>query len=63
MDEIYIVSLLLCLPILIIKDIRDEYFPYMWNRSILKWFFYVAVFVLIICVGVLDCGQFIYINF
>jgi D-alanyl-lipoteichoic acid acyltransferase DltB (MBOAT superfamily) len=60
---LYAVCIALCLPILLVKDIRDEYLPNLFNHRVLKWAFYVIVASFTICLGVLDCGQFIYVNF
>jgi D-alanyl-lipoteichoic acid acyltransferase DltB (MBOAT superfamily) len=54
------------LPILIIKDVKDEYFLNRFrllNCSIIRWSIYILLFVMVISVGVLDSGQFIYVNF
>lgn len=59
-------SIAIGLPILLFKDLRDEFFP-----SRLRWLdspvcrraIYLMLFALIIFMGVLDGGQFIYVNF
>jgi D-alanyl-lipoteichoic acid acyltransferase DltB (MBOAT superfamily) len=60
---VYGVCLALCLPILLFKDIKDEYMSKLCNRELYKWMFYIIVASFVICFGVLDCGQFIYVNF
>lgn len=52
--------------ILAFKDIRDEFLPvrFAWLRKpVVRWSVYVALFTLILAFGVLDSGQFIYVNF
>ena len=59
-------SILLTLPLLIAHDIYLEYFShkqYWWNNTITRWILYVTLFILILVVGVLDSGQFIYVSF
>jgi D-alanyl-lipoteichoic acid acyltransferase DltB (MBOAT superfamily) len=60
---VYGVCLGLCLPILLCKDIRDEFMPNWGQHRWLKWIFYVLVASFTLCLGVLDSGQFIYVNF
>lgn len=52
--------------ILLFKDFKDEFFSS--NCSFLqvwpiRWAIYIALFVMILTLGVLDSGQFIYVNF
>lgn len=59
-------SLKVVLPILIFKDLRDEFFRDRLRVLDNKWvrrFCYVIVFCIILFVGVLDSSQFIYVNF
>lgn len=62
MDEIVIFALGVSLPILLGYDILEEVKK--TNASaLLKWVFYVFIFCWTITMGVLDSGQFIYVNF
>ena len=48
------------------KDVKDEYLgKYLqWlQKPVLRWSIYVFLFAFIIAFGVLDSGQFIYVNF
>lgn len=63
MDLVTLIALLLFIPVLLFKDIRDEYFQNKFNNIWLKCFFYLFLMVSILSLGVLDCGQFIYVNF
>lgn len=53
--------------ILFFKDFKDEFLKNnrlsLFNRSIIRWVVYVMLFCMIINFGVLDGGQFIYVNF
>jgi len=54
------------LMILFFKELRDEFFAtkfQLLQRPIFRWCVYIVLFVLIITSGVLDGGQFIYVNF
>ena len=54
------------LPILMFKDFKDEFFVNKMgflNNVIVRWSVYVILFVMILSLGVLDSGQFIYVNF
>ena len=60
------ILIILTLPLLIAHDIYLEYFShkqYWWNNTITRWMLYVTLFILILIVGVLDSGQFIYVSF
>lgn len=51
---------------LVFKDFRDEYFSSklsLLNNKVLRWTIYVVLFCMILSVGVLDGGQFIYVSF
>ena len=53
---------------LFFKDMRDEFFPrrflFFENRNIaIRWSSYLFLMFLILLTGVLDSGQFIYVNF
>ena len=52
--------------ILIFKDIKDEfltnYFSFL-NNGLFRWFIYITLFAMILTLGVLDSGQFIYVSF
>lgn len=61
-----IIIILLTLPILVFKDMRDEFFPnhlIFLNHRIVRWSAYVSLFCMILLFGVLDGGQFIYVSF
>lgn len=54
------------LPILMFKDFKDEFFSNKMgflNSFIVRWCVYIILFVMILSLGVLDSGQFIYVNF
>ncbi len=65
LDIISVLSLGVCLPILFLKSFKEEYPQYLKIADAVwfKWGFYILVSVLVLIVGVLDCGQFIYVNF
>jgi D-alanyl-lipoteichoic acid acyltransferase DltB (MBOAT superfamily) len=52
--------------ILVFKDIKDEFiteeFTFLHGRFF-RWSIYIVLFVMILSLGVLDSGQFIYVNF
>ena len=52
--------------ILVFKDLRDEFVPGRFgflNRGLLRWSIYILLFVMVLGIGVLDGGQFIYAGF
>ena len=52
--------------ILVFKDFRDEFAPGRFgflDRGLLRWSTYVLLFVMVLGIGVLDGGQFIYAGF
>ena len=50
--------------IFLIKEIWDEFFPNKFvSNKILRYSIYMFIFVMILSIGVLDSGQFIYVNF
>ena len=58
--------LLLSIPLLLFKDLREEYFPnkfILLDKSISRWIIYIVLFVMILSLGKLDSGQFIYASF
>ena len=58
--------LLLGVSILFFKDFKDEFFPRRMaflNNGIIRWSIYIILFVMILTLGVLDGGQFIYVSF
>lgn len=63
LDIVSIVCLGISLPLLIIKDVRDEYCPNFATNKVVKWAFYILISVSVLCIGVHDGGQFIYVNF
>ena len=59
---------LISIMVLLIKDIKDEYFPdrylFLDNRhAIVRWVTYLSLIVMILLMGVLGADQFIYANF
>lgn len=62
------IYMLVAVCILFFKDMRDEFFPrrflFFENRNIaIRWSSYLFLMFLILLTGVLDSGQFIYVNF
>lgn len=58
--------LLLSVSILLFKDFKDEFFPFKFSflqAKVFRWAIYCGLFVMILALGVLDSGQFIYVNF
>lgn len=58
--------LLVSLAMLIFKEIKDESLPTKFtflNKRIFRWSIYIVLFAMILTLGVLDSGQFIYVNF
>ena len=52
--------------ILCFKDLRQEFFPTKFRflqKGFFRWATYILLFVMILTLGVLDSGQFIYVNF
>lgn len=52
--------------ILVFKDVKDEFFPQRFSflqKGIFRWGIYLMLFAMILTLGVLDSGQFIYVNF
>lgn len=59
-------SIKLGLPLLILKDVHDEFFPncfHVMDYKLLRRAIYLILFSIIILNGVLDSGSFIYVNF
>lgn len=58
--------IVLGLLVLVFKDFKDEYmstrFAFL-QKKIIRWTIYIVLFVMILSLGVLDSGQFIYVNF
>jgi D-alanyl-lipoteichoic acid acyltransferase DltB (MBOAT superfamily) len=68
MDKTTLSFGLFALFILLIKDFRDEFFPgkmlFFENRNIVvRYLSYALILILILAIGVLDSGQFIYFQF
>ena len=66
MDIFVKLIILVSLPILLFKDLRDEFFSKkleFFNKVFVRWSVYIILFVMIVAIGVLDSGQFIYVNF
>jgi D-alanyl-lipoteichoic acid acyltransferase DltB (MBOAT superfamily) len=54
------------LAILVFKDVKDEFLPNkltFLRKGFFRWSIYIALFAMILSLGVLDSGQFIYVNF
>ena len=54
------------LAILIFKDVKDEFLPNKCTflyKGFFRWSIYIVLFAIILTLGVLDSGQFIYVNF
>ena len=54
------------LAILVFKDAKDEFLPNkltFLSKGFFRWSIYIVLFVMILSLGVLDSGQFIYVNF
>lgn len=61
-----LIILAVSIPILLFRDLREEYFPHKFrfmDNSIVRWVTYVLLFCVIFMFGVLDGGQFIYVSF
>lgn len=54
------------LAILVFKDVKDEFLPNKFaflRKGFFRWSIYIVLFAMILSLGVLDSGQFIYVNF
>ncbi len=54
------------LSILVFKDVKDEFLPNkltFLRKRFFRWSIYIVLFAMILTLGVLDSGQFIYVNF
>lgn len=52
--------------ILVFKDVKDEFLPAKFaflQKGFFRWSIYITLFAMILTLGVLDSGQFIYVNF
>lgn len=52
--------------ILVFKDVKDEFLPTKFaflQKGFFRWSIYIVLFAMILTLGVLDSGQFIYVNF
>jgi len=61
-----IIIIAMALPILAFKDLREEFFPSRFRileKRVIRWGVYVSLFCMILLLGVLDGGQFIYVSF
>lgn len=66
LDIISKLILFIGLSILVIKDVRDEFLSNkltFLRKGFFRWSIYIVLFVTILTLGVLDSGQFIYVNF
>lgn len=52
-----------CLFIMVAKDFMEEYFTRVNYPKVAQWVFYVMIAAMILTLGVLDSGQFIYVSF
>lgn len=58
--------LVLGVAILVFKDVKEEFLPNRFkflNQGFFRWSIYIVLFAMILTLGVLDSGQFIYVNF
>ena len=65
-DDTNLLYLMLTLPVLLIYDFWREFWPSRFsflNSHVVQWFLCVVLVLMILSVGVLDSGQFIYVNF
>ena len=54
------------LSMLVFKDVKDEFLPNkltFLRKGFFRWSIYIVLFAMILTLGVLDSGQFIYVNF
>lgn len=63
-----LIAMAIGLAVVAVRDIRDEYFPLLlasWHkgRGVARFLFYVALIVLVLVIGVMETGQFIYLRF
>lgn len=61
-----IIIIAMALPILVFKDLREEFFPSrlrFLEKRVIRWGTYMSLFCMILLLGVLDGGQFIYVSF
>lgn len=66
LDIFSILILVLGVSILVFKDVRDEFCPTQFSlldSIYIRWCVYIGIFAMILSLGVLDSGQFIYVNF
>ena len=60
------IILFVAIAILIFKELREEWFPAKFvilESKLIRWATYVSLFCMILLFGILDGGQFIYVNF
>ena len=63
-----LIAMAIGLVVVAVRDIRDEYFPTAlasWHkgRSVTRFVFYIALIVMVLVIGVMETGQFIYLRF
>ena len=66
MDLFVKIIIMMSLPLLMFKEIKDEFYSEKFkflNQTFFRWSIYIVLFVMIVSLGVLDSGQFIYVNF
>ena len=66
LDPISIVGIGLGLPLLVMRETREEFFQnqvMLLNTPAVKWVFYLFVACFTLAMGVMDAGQFIYVSF
>lgn len=66
LDVVTVLILFVSLAILLFKDFKDEFLPTKFaflQKVPVRWSIYIILFAMILTLGVLDSGQFIYVNF
>ena len=66
LDVFTVLILFVSLAVLLFKDIKDEFLPTRFvflRKAPVRWGVYIILFAMILTLGVLDSGQFIYVNF
>lgn len=66
LDVFSILILVLGVSVLVFKDVREEFFSSRFSfldNVYIRWCVYIGLFAMILSLGVLDSGQFIYVNF
>lgn len=66
MGNTSIIIIIVGLFFLFFKDMRDEFFPKKFSfltKPLFRWAVYLLLFVIVLSCGIMDGGQFIYVNF